>query len=51
MRERKPSPWSQATPNLHPVARSPGTLREPSVPAPVLLFGLRVKITTSWVCC
>ena len=40
---RKPSPWSRLALNLHPVARSPGTLSESSVPAPLLLFGLRVK--------
>ena len=43
VRQWKPSPWSQAAPN-----QSPGTLSKWTVPAP--LFGMRVKITTSWVC-
>lgn len=43
VREWKPSPWSQAALN-----QSLETLSKWTVPAP--LFGMRVKITTSWVC-
>lgn len=41
----------QAALNLNPVAQTPGMLSRQTVPVPIFLVGMRVKITTSWVCC